>query len=94
MSPPIDEQPRRQNLATDWATKLGAGAPPAERRVRRRRQADRDLERSNRLLRIGNCILGVVVVLTVVAGLAMIMNGCTEEGSPFVAEPGGYLRTR
>ena len=73
--------------------KLGAGAAPADRRRRSRRQADRDLEKSNRQLAIGNYILSTMLVLTVLAGLGMILKGCADFGSPFVTESGGYLRT-
>jgi hypothetical protein len=44
-----------------------------------RRQADRDLEKSNRHLAIGNFILSAVLLLTVLAGLGMILKSAVED---------------
>lgn len=93
MSAPLDEMPRAQSTSPRWAKKLGGEFGPTERRRGMRRQADRDLVKSNRHLAIGNYILSTVLLLTVLAGLGMILKGCADFGSPFVTES-GYLRTR
>lgn len=64
------------------------GHPRVERRRSQRRRADRDLEKSNRHLVIGNYILSMVLVLTVLAGLGMILKGCADFGSPFTTDDG------
>ena len=79
MSAPLDEMPRAQSASPRWAKKLGAESGPTERRRGMRRQADRDLEKSNRHLAIGNFILSAVLLLTVLAGLGMILKSAVED---------------
>lgn len=83
-------------LDTRWASQPGECESPLKwnsdqtvwRRMERRRG---DLPRS---VTIGTCVLNAVLILTVLVGLGVIMKGCTEFGSPFIAERGAKGQAR
>lgn len=96
MSAPCGARHRGDDFGVSWVAKPlnSDGVPQRDSERAAWGHVARGGDEGPRAVVIGTFALNVVLMLIVLAGLGVIMKGCTEFGSPFVAErrDGGWAR--